>query len=105
MKSDRRSFLKKSAVSLAGMGAFTMIPSTVWGAGVAPSDKINVALIGCKSMGFGILKHHLSNSDVNCTAMCDVDEKEPLKSRVHSIKSPYCIRISAKCWNRKILMR
>jgi predicted dehydrogenase len=74
MKSDRRSFLKKSAVSLAGMGAFTMIPSTVWGAGVAPSDKINVALIGCKSMGFGILKHHLSNSDVNCTAMCDVDE-------------------------------
>jgi predicted dehydrogenase len=63
-----------SAVSLAGAGAITILPSAVWNAKVAPSDKINVALIGCHSMGFGILKHHLSFSEVNCAAMCDVDE-------------------------------
>jgi predicted dehydrogenase len=73
MKSDRRTFIKNSAVSLAGLGAITVLPSPVWGAKVAPSDKINVALIGCNSMGFGILKHHLSNSEVKCTAICDVD--------------------------------
>jgi predicted dehydrogenase len=88
MKSDRRSFLKKSAVSLAGIGAITIIPSSVWGAGVAPSDKINVALIGCNSMGFGILKHHLSNSDVNCAAICDVDSNI-LNERAAEVQSTF----------------
>lgn len=74
MKSNRRQFLKTSALTVAGASALTVIPSRVWADGTAPSDKVNVALIGCRSMGFGILKHHLSYSDANCVAMCDVDE-------------------------------
>lgn len=75
MNSDRRSFLKKSAVSLAGLGAISVLPSSVWGANIAPGDKINVALIGCRNMGFGVLKHALGFSDSNCVALCDVDDK------------------------------
>ncbi len=74
MNSNRRSFLKKSAVSLAGLSAISVLPSSVWGATVSPGEKINVALIGCHSMGFGVLKQALSFSDTNCVALCDVDE-------------------------------
>ena len=74
MKSNRRMFIKNSALSVAGIGAFTILPSRVWSSAVAPSDKINVALIGCRNMGFGLMRHFLSNESVNCAALCDVDE-------------------------------
>jgi predicted dehydrogenase len=70
---NRRNFIKTSTVLSAGAGA--LLSSTVLSARVAPNDKINVALIGCRNMGFGILKKHLENPDVNCVAMCDVDAK------------------------------
>ena len=74
MVTNRRNFIKRTTMATAGLGLVTVIPSNAWGSETAPSDKINVGLIGCRSMGFGILKHHLSNSEVNCTAMCDIDE-------------------------------
>ena len=51
-----------------------IIPSKLWPPKVSPTDSINVALIGCRNMGFGILQHHLSNPGVNCVAMCDIDD-------------------------------
>jgi hypothetical protein len=81
MKTNRRSFIKTSAVSLAGLGAISVLPSTVWGANVPPSDKINVALIGCKSMGFGDLKQALSFPEVNCVALCDIDENSLIQEQ------------------------
>ena len=71
---NRRNFIKKTSTFSAGIGAFSIIPSKVWANVVAPSDKINVGIIGCRSKGFGILKNHLEYDDVNCVAMCDVDE-------------------------------
>ena len=41
---------------------------------VAPSDKVNIALIGCKGMGQYNLKDHLKVPGVECVAMCDTDE-------------------------------
>jgi predicted dehydrogenase len=38
------------------------------------NDQINVALIGCKSMGFYNLTDHLKVHGVHCVALCDVDE-------------------------------
>jgi predicted dehydrogenase len=70
---NRRNFIKKSTVLSAGAGA--LLSSGVLTARVAPSDKVNVALIGCRNMGFGILKKHLGYDDVNCVGMCDVDAK------------------------------
>lgn len=73
MVTNRRNFLKQTTVAAAGLGLAGMLPSSAWASAPASSDKINVALIGCRSMGFGILKHHLGYADVNCVAMCDVD--------------------------------
>ncbi len=85
---NRRNFIKKSSVLSAGIGATTIIPSAVWGAKPAPSDKVNVALIGCKGKGFGILKNHLDYDDTNCVAMCDVD-RNILEVRAAEVKKTY----------------
>ena len=74
MNPSRRNFLKKSVVAASAIGVTTVIPSKVWSAEIAPSDKVNVALIGCRNMGFGILQHHLNTGIVNCVALCDVDK-------------------------------
>ena len=74
MELTRRKFIRQNVVASAGIGLFTILPSSTWKSAFAASDKINVALIGCRNMGFGILKHHLSNSDVNCVAICDIDD-------------------------------
>jgi predicted dehydrogenase len=71
---DRRKFISRTALSTAGFSMAGIIPSHDWSEKIAPSDTLNVALIGCKNMGFGILEHHLSNAGVNCVALCDIDE-------------------------------
>jgi predicted dehydrogenase len=88
MNPSRRNFIKKSAMAASAIGAATVIPSGVWSAGMAPSDKINVALIGCRNMGFGILKHHLDTGMVNCVVLCDVDDAV-LKEKAQSVKNDY----------------
>ena len=70
---NRRKFIRKTAITSAGIGMASVIPSKVWSSEIPPSDSLNVALVGCNSMGFGILQHHLSNPGVNCVAMCDID--------------------------------
>lgn len=85
MKQSRRNFLKNSALAAS---AVTVIPSHVWASPVSPSDKVNVALIGCRNMGFGILKHHLDTGMVNCVALCDVDSNV-LKERAETVKTDY----------------
>ena len=85
---NRRKFIKKTTMATAGIGAVSIIPSKVWGAKVAPSDQVNVALIGCRSRGFGSLKDHLSFEETNCVAMCDVDQNL-LEDRAAEVKKTY----------------
>ncbi len=85
MNPSRRNFLRNSAVAIS---AATIIPPRVWSSPVAASDKVNVALIGCRNMGFGILKHHLDTGIVNCVALCDVDENV-LKEKSETVKKEY----------------
>lgn len=88
MNSSRRKFIKNSALAATAFGAATVIPSKVWSAGFAPSDKVNVALIGCRNMGFGILQHHLDTGLVNCVALCDVDQNI-LSEKAQTVKNKY----------------
>ncbi len=88
MNPSRRSFLKKSAVAASAIGVASLIPENVWSSPFAPSDKVNVALIGCRNMGFGILKHHLDTGMVNCVALCDIDENV-LKEKLDIVKKDY----------------
>ncbi len=71
---DRRKFIRNTSLSSAGIGLYTIMPTSSWSSGVSPNDTLNVALIGCRNMGFGILQHHLSNPGVNCVALCDIDD-------------------------------
>lgn len=84
----RRDFIKKSTTLTAGLGAVTVLPSKVWANKVAPSDKLNVAVIGCRSKGFGILKNHLDFDDTQCVAMCDVDSNI-LNERAAEVRQKY----------------
>ncbi len=104
MNPSRRNFIKNSALAASAIGVVSIIPEKVWASDVAPGDKVNVALIGCRNMGFGILKHHLDTGMVNCVALCDVDENV-LKERSLTVKTDY--NQSPELYNdfRKVLER
>ncbi|MCW0484297.1 Gfo/Idh/MocA family protein [Gaoshiqia sediminis] len=70
-ETDRRNFLKQSAVLAAGVAA---VP-TLLNAGCSPNEKVNVGLIGCRGMGFNNLESFLKNDHVECVALCDVDRR------------------------------
>ncbi len=72
MKSNRRTFIRNASAAAAA----TLIPFEAFSirrSGVAPSDRIRVALIGGNSMGWNDLASFLKNKEVECVAMCDVD--------------------------------
>ncbi len=69
---SRRVFLKSSGTTAAGLGLVSSLSGTM--AACAPSDKVNVGLVGCNGMGFEDLKTFLGNPQVECIALCDIDE-------------------------------
>jgi predicted dehydrogenase len=68
----RRVFLKNTAMATAALGLVPTLSSSL--AGCAPSDRINVGLIGCNGMGFSDLTAFLDHPNVECLALCDIDE-------------------------------
>jgi predicted dehydrogenase len=72
MTSTRRNFIKTASVIAAGsvlpLDAFPKARMNI-----APSDKIQVALVGGNSMGWSDLSSFLKNPEVECVALCDVD--------------------------------
>ncbi len=69
MNSDRRNFIKNSALATAAISTFP----TILNAGFSPNEKVVVGLVGCKGMGFNNLKTFLGKKNVECAALCDVD--------------------------------
>jgi len=69
MNSDRRKFIKNSAMATAAIGTFP----TIMNACASPNEKVVVGLIGCLGMGFNNLKAFLNQKNVECGALCDVD--------------------------------
>ena len=39
-----------------------------------PSDRINIALIGCNGRGYHVLRQHLKLDNILCTGICDIDQ-------------------------------
>jgi predicted dehydrogenase len=73
MKSDRRAFIKTASAVAAG----SMIPFETFSIGrhgVSANDKIRVGLVGANSQGWANLTSMLTYSDVECAALCDVDQ-------------------------------
>ncbi len=70
---NRRQFLKSTAI--ASSAAF--LPLEILAnlrKRVGANDKINVGLIGCKGQGWSNLTNFLKISEVNCLAICDIDD-------------------------------
>ncbi len=82
MKSNRRNFIKKTAVAAAAVS----VGPTIINACASPAEKVNVALIGCLGMGWSDLTSFLRDgNNVECIALCDVDAKV-LEERAASIE-------------------
>jgi predicted dehydrogenase len=69
----RRVFLKNTTITAAGIGLAPSLSGSLLGS--APSDRINVGLIGCNGMGFSDLTAFLGNPQVDCIALCDIDDE------------------------------
>lgn len=70
MESNRRKFLKNTAIGATGI---IVLPS-ILKAGFSANEKITVGLIGCKGMGMQDLRAFLKQPNVECAALCDVDQ-------------------------------
>jgi len=68
---NRRTFIKKSALATAAVGAAASMPlASCMGA----NEKLVCGLIGAKGMGFADLQAFLRQPNTECAAICDVDE-------------------------------
>ena len=80
----RREFLRRATVAGGAALAFpTIVPSTVFGQD-APSNRINIGLIG---MGLMMGSHHnimLKRGDVQVVAICDVDRNKRERAKAHT---------------------
>jgi predicted dehydrogenase len=76
---SRRDFLKNTSLAAAG---FFIVPRHVLGKGyIAPSDKLNIAGIGVGGKGASDLAEFAKSPKVNIVALCDVDDRQSVKSR------------------------
>jgi predicted dehydrogenase len=100
----RREFIRSTSGLAAGAGvvSFAGTSST---RKLNAADKIGVALIGCRGMGFGDLTNALKIPNVECVALCDVD-KNVLQNRRNDVlkmqgKAPAVYGDFRKCLENK----
>ncbi len=74
---SRRRFLEKSAIAAATVPAFggLILSSSNARAAVGANDKIRIGLIGSGGRGRDVLGVFLSNPEIECPIVCDVDDK------------------------------
>jgi len=68
----RRDFLKSSGTTAVGIGLVSSLSGTM--AACSAGEKIKVGLVGCNGMGFTDLSAFLENPQIECIALCDIDE-------------------------------
>ena len=76
MSTSRREFLVNTTKLVAGTTiSLSPLLSKASVKNTSPSDKLVVALIGCRNMGFGDLQNALKQPGVECGALCDIDDE------------------------------
>ena len=72
---SRRNFLKHSSILMgtAGLAPYTYVRNFDQKS-IAPSDQIRYGVIGCNGMGWSNMRSHLQMGQVECVALCDVDQ-------------------------------
>ncbi len=86
--SDRRAFIKKAAIGIAG---FTILPRFVLGGKgfTAPSDKLYIAGVGVGGKGYSDLKSFNDTGKVAISFLCDVDDRRAARSVKDYPKAKY----------------
>lgn len=85
--SSRRGFLRNTSVAAAGL---MIVPRHVIGRGfIAPSDKLNIAGIGCGGKAEVNLPYAWNNGAENIVALCDVDDRQSVNARKRWANASY----------------
>lgn len=69
---SRRDFIRKTTILSAG--AFLSADVLAMKSRISPNDKIGLGIIGCKGQGWNNLNALLKVPEVQCVALCDIDE-------------------------------
>jgi predicted dehydrogenase len=75
---SRRNFLRSTALFAA---APFILPSHVWSANVAPSNRITLGFIGMGTQNRGLLNGFLNSQETQVLAVCDVDQNRRENAR------------------------
>jgi predicted dehydrogenase len=73
-RGSRRSFIKTVAVGAAGAGMAAAVPASSYGRILGANDRVRVAVVGIRGMGFGHIRSYAALDNVDVAALCDVDE-------------------------------
>jgi len=77
-------------LSALAVGSFSIVPRHVLGKGfVAPSDKLNIAAVGCGGKADYNIQQAYNNGSDNFVALCDVDDRQSKKYRAKFPNAPY----------------
>jgi len=72
MKKNRRKFIKQSSTALIGM---SVLPNVLLGNSLStPNEVIKMGVIGANGMGWTDMRSHLKMNNIECIAICDVDQ-------------------------------
>ena len=85
---NRRAFIKKAAKIGLGSQFFFNTPLEMIAnnrSKISSNDKINFGVIGCNGMGWSDMRSILNNSETDCIALCDIDDKV-LEERSENVK-------------------
>lgn len=84
---SRRHFIRNTSLAA---GSFFIVPRHVLGRGfIAPSDKLNIGIIGVGGKGAYNTKMVYNNGAENIAALCDVDERQTVEARKQFDKAPF----------------
>lgn len=72
---NRLEFLKRAGALVAAGSFYPVLTNNLFARPMGANGRINVALIGCRNMGWGDLNDALLRPEVRCVALCDVDRK------------------------------
>lgn len=87
---SRRSFIRNTAATIGGLGLMDMLPLEALASfrkKVAPSDKINIGLIGLRNQGYNNLRAFVKMSDINVLAICDIDDAQINRRKEDIVKA------------------
>ena len=101
---DRLEFIKRTGALLAA-GAFSpVLSNNLFARSKVANDRINVALIGCRNMGWGDLNDALLIPEVRCVALCDID-RQILENRAAELEKRTGVKPDLYGDYRKVLDR